>query len=236
VVLLTVTVSAGVARASSTPITRGNAAAVASAVDLRPSDLPGYRHKFFDPTAQGLRDTAEIEKCEGGVPLSEALLNAHSPTFNGPGVGGTPEVASDVLVWPSAALADRAFAAVPATRGISCFDASFGAALRAKEPEGVSVTVHGAPLRSTVRGCDDTHADRIIATVHVEKPATELAPRRGATRLSDTVYIDQFGFVCGQVAVGFYVLAPTPSPSLERHIADLLVRRARRAAGLTATS
>jgi hypothetical protein len=105
--------------------------------------------------------------------------------------------------------------------------------LRTSEPKGVSLALRGSTLPLTVRGSDASTAFRITVTAHSKPVAPELTGMHRTNELSAVVYLDQFGFVYGQVGVSWFVetLKVTPRLSLEQHLAKLLLTRARNAAG-----
>jgi hypothetical protein len=230
-VLAAIAVGASAAWASPATGTQARATTLARAINLRQSDLPGASEHPYPLTAAALRDVTKIVKCAHGVLPREALVISQAPRFTGDGLGGTPIVSSIVQIWRSAGFALHALRSIPPRRRIPCFDEFFGAVLRAREPNGVSVSLHGVPFPLVVEGSDGTFADRITVTVHGQPADQQLAPMQRSSAVSDTEYIDQFGFVYGQVSVSMVVqtIDVTPSRALEQHLANLLLARTRNA-------
>jgi hypothetical protein len=232
-VLLAVALSAAVARASPATITRHDAAAVAHAINLRRSDLPGYTETSPHATTQDQKFVAEFDKCDRGVPQTRALLVAHSQSFAGSGLDQTPGVSAVVEIWPSAALAERSLTAVPAARYISCFVSYSYAALRSEHPKGVSLRISGATVPPLVQDSDGAFNYRFTAEIRAKPAATAANVRQRSTGLSVAVYFAEFGFVYGQVVVAasLTTIEKPPSRSLEQHLARSLLARTHKAVG-----
>ena len=214
---------ADVTLASPRTITRSQATAVATAISLRHSDLPGLKQEANPITAQQQRLTAQATACAGGVPASEAFANTQSPAFVSSGQSVT--VVSGTEILPSAALVAKDFAAVTRPHALTCLLSELTSSLHASLPKGDKVTsATAARIPSVVSGIADTFAIRITFAVTV---------REATTTVSVPLYADQIGFTDGQAEVDLEVQTTVikPSASLERQLAGLLVARARSAIG-----
>jgi hypothetical protein len=215
---------ADVTLASPRTITRSQATAVATAISLRHSDLPGLKQEANPITAQQRRLTAQATACAGGVPASEAFANTQSPAFVSSGQSSVT-VVSGTEILPSAVLVAKDFAAVTRPHALTCLLSELTSSLRASLPKGDKVTsATAARIPSVVSGIADAFAIRITFAVSV---------REATTTVSVPLYADQIGFSDGQAEVDLEVQTTVikPSASLERQLAGLLVARARSAIG-----
>lgn len=223
-VVVLLALAAGVALASIRKITRPEATAVATAISLRHSDLPTLKQESNPVTPQQERLNAQVTKCYGGVAPSEAYANTQSPTFMSSGKSSLT-VSSSVEILPSAALVAKDFAATERPRALTCVLDQFESQLRAALPNGDKIT--------------SATAARILSVVHASAPtldarfAITVSVHDGKTTVPVHVYTDAIGFTEGQaeVALDVQTTSVVPSASLERHLAGLLVTRARAAIG-----
>jgi hypothetical protein len=215
--------AAALAAAAAKQVSPANAKAVATAVNLRHSDVPTLKAQSNPITAQQQRFSAQLTACLDGVPNSEAYAEAQSPTFTGSG-SSSLTVSSTSEILPSAALVAKDLAAVAGAKGIPCLQSQLGTQLKASLAKGDTLQIHGAPLPAVVSGSDGAFALRFDVVVKL---------KQGKTSVSVPVYYDTIGFAYGQAEVGFDVLSTTvkPSATLERRLGAILLARARAAIG-----
>lgn len=214
---------ADAALASHRTISRSQAQSVATAIALRPSDLPSLSQHSNPITAQDRRLNAQLTACVGGVPESKALAEGQSPSFAS--TGNLPvTINSDTEILPSATLVAKDLASITGSRGLPCLQAQLAGQLRSSLSKGETLSVHGARFPSVVSGSDGTFAIRFSVVVHATS---------GASTVSVPLYADSIGFAYGQAEVSFTVVetGAKPSAALERRLAALLVARAHAAIG-----
>ncbi len=214
---------ADAALASHRTISRSQAQSVATAIALRPSDLPSLRQQSNPITAQDRRLNAQLTACMGGVPDSQALADGQSPSFASS--GNLPvTINSDTEILPSTALVAKDLASITGSRGLPCLQTQLASQLRASLSTGETLSVHGARVPSVVSGSDGTFAIRFSVVIHATS---------GGSTVSVPLYADSIGFAYGQAEVSFTVVetGAKPSAALERRLAGLLVARARAAIG-----
>jgi hypothetical protein len=216
------------AAAAATPaprsVTRAQAAAVASAMNLRHSDLPGLMQQANPQTAQDRKLDAQASACAGAVPPSRAYTDTQSPAFISSGQPSVA-VASSVEIMPSTALVASDFHAVEQPRALPCLVTELDTQLRSSLPSsdrlGAGTATRLGPVAS---GVTDSFAVRIAFPVGV--PA-------GKKVSTVTLYFDEVGFAWGQAEVSVEVQSTgvVPSSSLEKRLAGVLVARARATLG-----
>lgn len=223
--LVVLVLSLGVAGAiaAATTITRSHALAVANAINLRHADLPTLTQQSNPITKQETASNAQLTKCTGGVPNSEAFATTQSPDFVTAGRASST-LSSDVEVASSAALAKKDLASIVGSRGLACLQNQLAAELRAGASKGETLSVHGAFMPAGLSASDGSFAVRLTITVHVTK---------GKTVVSEPIYGDEIGFIYGQAEVSLndVEINGKPSLSLEHRLAALLLSRARSAIG-----
>ena len=208
---------AGVALAAHRTITRNQAQAVATSINLRHSDLPTFAAHPNPVTADEKRLNATLGRCVGGVPDSQALAKVQSPTFTSPGsVSAT--ISSESQIMPSQALVAKDLAAIAGPKAIGCLRSELNAELRATLPKGDSlISLTGSRVASGVSGADGSFAYRFKFVIGV---------KQGTKTTKVPAYGDFVGFTFGQAQVSFSIqteLAP-PSAAFERQVAARLVR------------
>jgi hypothetical protein len=217
-------VGAGAADGARRTITRQDAQAVATAINLRHSDLPSFAQHPNPITADQKRLNASLGKCVGGVPDTDALAKVQSPSFVSPG-SGSATVSSEALIMPSQALVAKDLAAITGPRAIGCLRSQLSTEIRASLPKGDSlVSIAGSRVTSVVSGADGTFAYRFKFVLGV---------KQGTKTTKVPAYGDFVGFTYGQAQASFSVqteLTP-PSAAFERQVAARLVSRARAAIG-----
>jgi hypothetical protein len=213
----------GIALASHRTVTRGEAHAVATAINLRHADLPGLKEESNSVSAVDRRLDAQLTACVGEAPPSEAFAAVSSPSFAGP-APSLVTVSSQTQIFPSASVVDHDLAAGRRPRALTCLAAYAGSASRAVVAKDVTVSTHAAWLPTAVSGTDGVSGVRITVV---------LGETQGTTTEKVAVYIDAIGFVYGQAEVSLSVTSTStaPSRSLERRLEALLVARAQASIG-----
>lgn len=206
----------------SKPPTHAQALAFASAVNLRLTDVPGFKvsaeHEHESPAEKALE--AKMLGCTGGVGSNEGLLKADSKDFHRE-VGIVNEgVSSHITVVQSAPVAAREFAAMSNPRIRSCLahytNLLFGLLAKSPESNGMKATpVSITPLSISAPGMSVSFALRMTAAI----------TDRGA-RIPFTM--DLLGFAYGPAEVALFAYAlPEPVPAAtEQRLFSLLARRA----------
>ena len=218
--LLLVLGPAVAAHASHRTIPRSDASAVAAAISLRQSDLPGSRAES-NPQNQQTND--EFINCYGGVPETAAFADTVSPNFV---TTGTPSVSasSEAEIFPSAALVAKDLAALRRPHALICLSNQLTSLIRAGlRPGDALIRIHASDLPSIMSGSSDSAAIGISFAFRIKK---------GATTTTETGHTDSFSFSDGQAEVNLTIgSSDEPAVSLERRLAAALVARARSAIG-----
>jgi hypothetical protein len=209
------------------PIARSAANAVARAIGLRASDLPGWSVSH----SLGSRRTVKIKRAEAGaiaclgrLARARPVAKAQSAVFvNDPGVP-TDSAFSNVLILPSASAVagDLAAARRPAVR--ACARRLLLAGWRALLPKGDTVTVTETTTSPVLPGTDQTIGGVTVITARLRHHQTTMP-----VTISENV-ID-FSFGQAQVSVVLQTIDATPSTALLQHLAALLAARARAVIG-----
>lgn len=213
---------AAAAFASSIPtVTRQDANAVASAITIKHSDLPSYTQQKNPVTSEELRLDADLAKCDGGVPRTQAFAETQSQNF-AKAPTGKPSImiTAATEIMPTAALAAKDLAATTGPRGIPCLKADLGAQLKASLPAGATLkTITGARLPNVVAHSSSAFIDRFTVVIDVKAS--------GAT-LKLVLYADAIGFTYGQaeVSLSFETSTAPPPQALERVLSEQLLVRA----------
>lgn len=213
------------ATASTRTIPRSKALAVADAVAVRAADVPALRGQANPMTHQEAALADQVTKCIGGVAASEAYADTQSPAFvstKQPTVG----IVSGTEIMPSAALAARDLRAATGTRAPGCLLSAYESALRGSLSAGERVTsAKVARIPVVASGNDPSFAIRMTFGVS--------APSVSGRATIAPFYIDDIGLGEGQIEVtlGAQTSTVKPSATLEHHLLDVLLARARAAAG-----
>jgi hypothetical protein len=214
---------AAAALAAAKQITPANAKAVATAVNLRQSDVPTLKAQSNPITAQQRQDNAELSACIGETPPSELLADEQSPNFVGPSPD-TLTVSSETQIEPSVAAVTKDLAAIHRPLALTCLRSDLAKALASSAPKGGSYTVSISRLSATLPGTSGVAAVRVTAIFHVKE---------GSKTVTVPAYVDDVGFAYGQAEISLNaisVLQP-PSATLETKLALALVARAHAALG-----
>ncbi|HXR14524.1 MAG TPA: hypothetical protein VN740_07665 [Solirubrobacteraceae bacterium] len=204
-------------------ISRSQASAVATAVNLRHSDLPTLKQQANPITPAERQSSAAVDACIGESSPSQALADIQSPDFVGPSPTQLT-VNSETQILPSAGVVASDLAAIRRPHALICLRDALGKALVTTAPKGSTFSVSVARLPATLPGTDGVAAVRVTAIFHVKS---------GSTTVTVPAYVDDVGFAYGQAEVALDVVSTTapPSSSLETRLAVLLVARARAAIG-----
>jgi hypothetical protein len=205
---------------ATTTLTPADAKRIATAVELRASDLPGYRAVPDPYTAADERQAVRYAACYGGISPAKALAIAGSSLFARLSAAQELQINSATEVLPSAALAAEDTAASFSPRGLRCAQSQLERLLHT----GSAGNAHATLLPTVLPGAKDSYDVRVVIHVRVTD---------GSTRISVPTYDDTFGFVDGAAEVGANILsAPRPpSTSLERTLIQRLAARAKAAIG-----
>lgn len=200
------------ALAASTTFTKSQAATLARAVNLRSSDLPGYKSSPNPTTSSDVATGDKLAACAGGVPSSRDLVNTDSPTFT----LGQQMISSGVEVLPLPSNVQQDLHAIRSARGQRCIRSLIGAALKQSQTGGVTFAAPKISLLSVpAQGTSGAFGLRLAAT------ASE-----GSVHI--TAYVDLLGAAVGHAEVSLDaegVSAPVSSAT-EQRLFGLLVRRA----------
>jgi hypothetical protein len=210
---------------AATTLTPANAKRIATAIELRASDLPGYTPKPNPFTAADRRVDDQLTSCYGGVAVAKALANEQSPVFTRASSGQQVQVNSSTEVLPSAALAVADMNASLSPRGLSCAQSAVAKAVRAGlEKNEKFLFARTTRLATLLPDVKNSVYVRVVIWIQVTN---------GSTRLSVPAYDDAVGFVDGGAEVSLNTLSIPlkPDVSLERTLAGDLAARAKAAIG-----
>jgi hypothetical protein len=214
----------GVALAAHRTIARPQAKAVATAINLRHGDLPGYAQHPNPITKQEEQIDAQLSKCTGTSQDAAALAKVQSPSFDSPGAV-TVSVGSTAMIATSASVVASDLKAVSGPKALDCIGNELRSQLKASlAGKATLISLHGSKIASVVSGSDGTFAYRF---------AFVLGVKQGKKTIDVPAYGDFIGFAWGQAEVSLSVeteLTPPPA-ALERRLAALLVTRAHAAIG-----
>jgi hypothetical protein len=225
VVVAVLLVGGGFALGSQRTITRSNARAVATAINLRAGDLPDLKAEPAKPeSAQGKRLIAQSVKCLGLAPPSEDLAEVESASFAHSTASTSLSVSSDTSILPSASVVANDLAAERLPHALTCDQVDVGGLVRPSLPHDVTATIEAARLPVALSGTDGVNAVRVTVV---------LRTKQGPATVSGEIYIDVVGFAYGQAEVTLNIESAfaLPSSSLETRLLTLLVERARAAIG-----
>jgi hypothetical protein len=193
------------------PITTARAAAYAKAVNLEPTDLPGMSVQSSEDDAPPGPLGGEAARCAGAVNPNLMVARIRSANFSG---AAHELIRSEVIVWPSAALATRDRVVGRSRRALLCaqrlISREFAQRIGVKSHVGQARVSRLAPLP----GIPGSFGIRIET------------PLLGAHTGSN--YVDAVAFVHGRSSVTLYatgILRPVPAAT-ERRLLSLLYSRA----------
>jgi hypothetical protein len=206
------------ARSGSGP-THAQAAAFASAVNLKAADVPGFAPSSKQP-AESSRERSlqrELQRCAGPLPFGGGVLDAQSPAFKLKQNVVDLSVSSEVAVARTGALASRAIAALNAPRVRRCFSHYLdlllsGQRYRGAVPLPVSILTGTPPAP----GASASFGWRVTASFVLKGFKVSL-------------YSDILGFVLGPARVTLVssgALRPFPA-AIQQRLYSLLLARAR---------
>jgi hypothetical protein len=195
------------------PVTLTAALDYAKAVELRKSDVGSWREIEHGETAPISAAEKRFESCTGGVDPGRWVVALLSPVFK----GSQLRVRSEVLVMPTASLAQQELAASVSARAVSCF----GTPERPLRP----VRVRAGGYR------------KVRDTLSRQRPPLSGLPGGFALRITETegppfnaesfaAVTDSDGFVIGPAMVIVTIKAAEPFPETEKYILSRLLHRA----------
>ena len=216
-------VAVDAALAAQKTISKNGAAAVASAINLRHSDLATLKTQSNPLTAADRRSSAAVAACVGETPPGKDYADIQSSDFVGPAPTQLT-ISSETQILPTAALVASDLAAIRRPKALSCLESALGKALETTAPKGSTFKVSVARLPATLPGTDGVAAVRVTVVFQIKS---------GSKTVTVPAYIDDVGFSLGQAEVSLNVVSTTapPSAALETRLAVLLVSRARAAIG-----
>jgi hypothetical protein len=176
-------------------------------------------------TRQQAALAAQVTRCLGGVPVSEAYANTQSLAFVSTGQP-TVGIVSGTEILPSAALAARDLRAGTRALAPGCLRKAYESALSGSLTVGDRVTSASvARIPVVVSGNDPSFAIRMTFGV--------TAPSLSGRATTAPFYVDDIALGEGQIEVtlGAQTSTVKPSASLERRLLEVLLARARAAAG-----
>jgi hypothetical protein len=194
--------------AESRPVTKAQAVAFARAVNLRPTDLPGWRFAGR-PEAQPLTDSRRtaFARCAGTTRF-RYLARLPSTSFLQGSESAGAQTVSIVAVAPTPSLAASESDALATARGRSCFIR----VSRAQKNEDIKLKSEhffwfSLPLPAAA------HAFKV---------------RVAGTSGGGHIYFDQLTFTSGPAQITLFMLGfpSPPQPGIESHLISLLYSRA----------
>jgi hypothetical protein len=183
-------------------VSTAQAVAYASLVNLGHADLPGWAS--IDAGGASAPSPAEVAaaRCAGGVSPHRWVANVYSASFHSAAAGS---LYSEVLVWPTAAVARRNAQAEASARGLACdrLQAADEHAYRASAGLLRRSLVSLSALPASSAGVSTVFAHRTIWTDEYSA-RHQGRLRRNGVKLGPTTlssYEDVFGFVVGPAQV-----------------------------------
>lgn len=214
---VSVTVPAGAASGASSSADR----ALAAAINLTSSDLPGWTSTPNTTTAADRAMQARLVECAGGPdPAAIQVVDLGSPTFRtGAGNAGSV-VTSNVTTVRSAADGRRDLAAMQNDKLPACIEQVTVPYLRSRLPAGATISQVSVERLGPPAGVSDSFSYRLVVPVSAAGQGT-------VTIISDTT-----GFLVGRVEVELNDTRTggVPDPGVEHELVALLYQRARHAA------
>lgn len=213
--------SAGVASASSSPISRAQALAYARTVNLQPGDLPGFTVSASEEEAPPPGPLViRYDRCLGGE--RSQIAHVSSREFSAGRALESKIVWSNVTLWPTAATSARETERLHSSGGLLCLRQYLHA------------------VRTEVNRARKGHAafgPFVVTTAHEQRHGfSVLLTRIDETRLLRTgavlahVYRDKYEFVSGAAAIELEAtgFGHSVSEATEQQALQVLLARARR--------
>ncbi len=195
-----------------------SAEAVAAAINLRASDVPGFTVQASTHSAAGAQFDSKFKSCVGGWTGDHAgSVDVSSPTFaSGSGLQAE-QVQSDMTLQRSTAIVASDLAFIHSGRIQACLSRAFDG-VAAPTSSGVVVAIKNVrivPLAVPVQGTSGTFGMRVSMTM-------------GALAFNVPVNLDVLGYAVGRDELGLISLAigRTFSAPAEQQLSQLLVSRA----------
>jgi hypothetical protein len=216
--------AATVALAAHPVVSRGRAHAVATAINLRHSDLPSLAQQPAEKeSAADKRRDAALARCIGETPPAEALADVSSPGFAAK--DDSIILSSEADILPSAAAVAKDVAGLRRPRALTCLTSSLrpiiaGSLLKGQKLTSLSI----ARLPVAVAGADSVTGFRLTGSARVTD---------GGRTVDVPLYADSIDVTYGQaeVAVDVFQVPLKPPAALDSRLATLIVNRARSAIG-----
>ena len=212
----------GSGKSASASISKSEARNYAREVNLVASDLPGaevsgVEHEAAAPSQASI----QLAGCAGGVSPTRRVSNIKSAKLKSGRAGGAVQAKSSVVVFPSAGLAARNFAATASARGRSCIARLLPQASAGNEASGV----HLGAITTTALP-DVLPAGQQSFGVGVSMSAS--GPSGGGKQANVPIFLDSFALLAGPAEVNLTLTSVShPVPvATERHLLSLLYDRA----------
>jgi hypothetical protein len=193
------------------PIANAQAVAYAHAVNLKPADLPGMSVQSPEGGASPEPLGGEGARCAGAVNPDLMVANIRSANFSG---AAHELIRSEVIVWPSEALAMRDNVVARSQRALLCLRRLFSREIARKSGAKFHVGRVSVMRLALLPGVPGSFGVRVETSI------------LGAHTVSD--YFDAVSFMYGRSAVTLYatgILRPVPAAT-ERRLLSLLHTRA----------
>jgi hypothetical protein len=207
---------------STSTSTHAQAAAFAGAVNLKPTDVPGFAPSpSHQPESSRERSLQrELQRCAGPLPFGGGVLDAQSPAFKLKRGVVDLSVSSEVAVARTSALAARALSALNAPHVRRCFSRYLdvllaGQRYRGAVPQPVSILTGTPPAP----GASASFGWRVTASFSLKG-------------ITVSLYSDILGFVLGPARITLVssgALRPFPA-TIQQRLYSLLLARARASA------
>ncbi|HUB76224.1 MAG TPA: hypothetical protein VL977_04160 [Solirubrobacteraceae bacterium] len=210
--------------AAAPPLTPQRARALARAVTLYASDLPGYTRSANPVTASERRSNDELASCYGGVAPSRALAFSQSPLFTQQAPPTVTEVSTAGEVLQSAALVTRDLDAFKGARALTCVAEALRAVTKLPRDARL-VRIHDAFISPAgVSGVPIAFAFRVVLVARVTS---------GSQHADVSLYADEVVFGDGPLEGDLEVtrFGSAPAVAFERTLDERLVARAKAVLG-----
>jgi hypothetical protein len=218
-------------------VTKTQATAYAHAVNLKPGDVPELTAAGAEREASPKKGAEEGARCSGAPSPSARVANIDSAKFRGSSAAPLETISSEVVVWPSSAIAERNAAAQTGPRGRACAQHLLERlALKTLTSRVRLASSSISWLPAPLHGARGSYAAHVTMNVTAESPRTQTGASSAVLesstaserKLQVPVYLDIQGFQSGPAQVTLTALGVKrpPSSSAEHRLLSLLYSRA----------
>jgi hypothetical protein len=202
-------------------VTAAKARQIASAVNLKASDLPDYKGKPHQETASDRANETKLAQCAGTTLPTQDIVDAYSPDF-GKGNGlGQQEISSDVTVVPTTSDVQHDLAAITSSKAQQCLKTFLKKALSQQAGNQAKlVSVSLTPTQPSTGGSNPSFGYRVTVVL-------------SASGQQIPVYYEVFGVAAGTAEVqltAYEIGQQFPTATLTQ-LESLLTNRANQAVG-----